>query len=169
MILSIWYESKNIFLLGCFKLLKKWKFRLSTRVFLKDVKKVVFFQIRDKKKLFSKTFWCFFDFFLTLRTCFLNLKQKLTRLRVLKVLRLWLEDVLISLLISRFQVLFLKKVFFFETKVVSKLNLVSFCETKVVSLIFQSFWWYFFFVESFKGSKWLFFGQNSPYVGFHIE
>ena len=36
---------------------------------------------------------------------------------------------------------------------VSNLILVSFCETKVVSPVSKPFWWYFFFVESFKGSK----------------
>ena len=116
-------------------------------------KKVVFWQISDKKKLFSTTFWEVFGIFFTLRTCFWNINQKLTRLRVLKVLRLWLEDVLISLLTWRFQLVFSKKVFFCETKVVSKLNLVSFCETKVVSQIFQSFWWYFFFCRKFQGLK----------------
>ena len=145
MILSIWRELKQVFHVGYFKVLKKWKFRLSSRVFLKDIKKVVFCQIRDKQKLFSTTIWDVFDFFFfTLRTCFWNLKQKFTRLHVLKVLRLWLEDVLISLLTGRLSPVFSKKVFFCETKVVSKLNFVSFCETKVVSQIFQQFWWYFF-------------------------
>ena len=134
MILSIWRELKKVFHLGCFKVQKKWKFRLSTRVFLKDIKKVVFCQIRDKQKLFSTTIWDVFDFFFfTLRTCFWILKQKFTRLHLLKVLRLWLKDVLISLLISQFPPVFSKKVFFCETKVVSNLNFVSFCETKVVS------------------------------------
>ena len=82
------------------KVLKKWKFRLPTMVFLKDVKKVVFWQIHDKKKLFSTMFWGSFYFFSTLTTCFWGLKQKLTRLWSQKVVRLWLEDVLISLLIS---------------------------------------------------------------------
>ena len=152
MILSIWRELKQVFHVGYFKVLKKWKFSLSNWVFLKDIKKVVFCQIRDKQKLFSTTIWDVFDFFFTLKTCFWILKQKFTRLHLLKVLRLWLKDVLISLLISQFPPVCSKKVFFCETKVVSNLNFVSFCETKVVSQISQQFWWYFF-LSKFQGLK----------------
>ena len=64
---------------------------------------------------------------------FWDLWSTLTPFRSQKGRRLWPELVLSALSRWRFTFVFLKMVFFCETKVVSKFKLVFFCETKVVS------------------------------------
>ena len=64
---------------------------------------------------------------------FRDLWSTLTPFRSQKGRRLWPELVLSALSRWRFTLVFLKMVFFCETKVVSKFKLVFFCETKVVS------------------------------------
>ena len=78
-----------------------------------------------------------------------HLWSTLTRFRSQKGRRLWLELVLSALSTWRFTFVFLKMVFFCETKVVSKFKLVFFCETKVVSSHFGGI----FFCREFQRLK----------------
>ena len=106
-----------------------------------------------KKKLFSTMFWESFYFFFSTLTCFWDLKQKLTRLWSQKVLRLWLEDVLISLQISyNFRLYFQKKYFFVKPKWFQNSIWLVFVKPKW----FHSFFKHFggiFFCRKFQGLK----------------